>query len=131
MINNVNAYEISAGDLRCLTKVVKAEALEDVNQVFYAEGLSGAVSTAMDLSVRYVTADEYHKAVVGEDGASFEPRTLYVVSSDQLDAHNTQVVNVADPTDGYDAANKRYVDDQIERHGGGGGGGVSQAVYDI
>lgn len=45
----------------------------------------------------------------------FEPTTLYVVSSDEINAYNTNIKNVADPLEPKDAANKRYVDEEIER----------------
>ena len=78
--------------------------------MFYADGVEESLS-ATDLSIRYVTADDYHDLIanVGHEGSKFEPKTLYVVSSDELNAYNTQIKNVGDPIDENDAANKSWV----------------------
>ena len=41
--------------------------------------------------------------------------TLYVVSSDTFSAYGEKIVNVATPADDTDAANKKYVDDEITK----------------
>jgi len=46
--------------------------------------------------------------------AYFEPTTLYVVSSDEINAYNTNIKNVEDPVELKDAANKWYVDEKVE-----------------
>ena len=121
-----DAYAKRVGSLCSDCSVLTASVLSDINQVFYGEGPTGDLS-ATDLSIRYVTGQEYHDLVTGASG-QFEPKTLYVVSSDQINAYNTQIKNVADPEEEKDAANKWYVDSAcesvlniVEESGGGGG----------
>ena len=105
------------GDLNRDSHVLSSSALSDTNQVFYANDLSSALSNTMDLSVRYVTQDQFHGMVVGdpEYAGLFEPKTLYIVSSDEINAYNTNIKNVADPLEDKDAANKWYVDDAARK----------------
>ena len=105
------------GDLNRDSRVLSSSALSDTNQVFYADDLSSVLSNTMDLSVRYVTQDQFHGIVVGdpEYAGLFEPKTLYIVSSDEINAYNTNIKNVADPLEDKDAANKWYVDDAARK----------------
>lgn len=41
--------------------------------------------------------------------------TLYIVSSDTFSAYDEKIVNVAAPTEETDAANKKYVDDEVKK----------------
>lgn len=108
---DIQQYSNMLKDLSYNDKVLAESVLSDINQAFYAEGVDGTVSNAFDLSVRYVTADQYHDVVTGI--GTFEPKTLYVVSSDELNAYNTNIRNVKDPSREQDAANKRYVDSAV------------------
>lgn len=103
-----DAYAQRVGSLCSDCSVLTASVLSDINQVFYGEGPDGDLS-ATNLSIRYVTGQEYHDLVTGASG-QFEPKTLYVVSSDQINAYNSQIKNVGDPEEEKDAANKWYVD---------------------
>lgn len=115
MIQDYKKYIKSIGELDRDSDVLSASISADLNQVFYADDLSSELS-ARDLSVRYVTQEQFHKMINGDPSVSawFEPKTLYVVSSDEINAYNTNVKNVADPVEAKDAANKRYVDERLE-----------------
>lgn len=106
-------YVKTIGDMPYNGQILAASAVSCSNQVFYANNLSSVLSDTMDLSVRYVTADQFHEMVTGgEYSAYFEPKTLYIISSDEINAYGTRIRKVADPIDDDDAANKRYVDEQ-------------------
>lgn len=107
-LGNKEKYSKRVGSLCSDCSVLTASVLSDINQVFYGEGPDGDLSST-DLSVRYVTGQQYHDLVTGASG-QFELKTLYVVSSDQINAYNTQIKNVGDPEEEKDAANKWYVD---------------------
>lgn len=111
-LDNREKYSHEVGKLSSDCVVLSSSALNDINQVFYADGAEQELS-ATDLSIRYVTAEKYHDLIAGPDIAEFEPKTLYVVSSDQINAYNTQIKNVADPVDNRDAANKSWVEQSV------------------
>ena len=117
MVQNYEQYIKKVGKLNRNSEVLSASIISSLNQVFYADDLSSPCVNARDLSVRYVTQEQFHKMVNGDPSVSawFEPTTLYVVSSDEINAYNTNIKNVADPLEPKDAANKRYVDEEIER----------------
>lgn len=104
------------GQMNRYSKILSASMISSTNQVFYSMDLSSALSSTMDLSVRYVTQEQFHGMINGDPkyAGYFEISTLYVISSDEINAYNTNIKNVADPIVDKDAANKRYVDDQIE-----------------
>lgn len=104
-----NRYAARVGDLSSNCSVLTASILSDVNQVFCADNAVSSLS-ATNLSVRHVLAEEYYSLIAGELSDKFEPKTLYIVSSDEINAYGTQVKNVSDPEDDQDAANKWYVD---------------------
>lgn len=112
MVQNYEQYIKKVGKLNRNSEVLSASIISNLNQVFYADDLSSPCVNARDLSVRYVTQEQFHKMVTGDPSVSawFEPTTLYVVSSDEINAYNTNIKNVADPLEPKDAANKRYVD---------------------
>jgi hypothetical protein len=116
MVQNYSQYIKRIGTLNRNSEVLSASIISSLNQVFYADDLSSPCINARDLSVRYVTAEQFHKMVNGDPSVSawFEPTTLYVVSSDEINAYNTNIKNVADPLEPKDAANKRYVDEKID-----------------
>jgi hypothetical protein len=117
MVSNYEQYIKRVGELNRNSEVLSASIISNLNQVFYANDLSSSLSNAMDLSVRYVTQEQFHKMINGDPSVSawFEPTTLYIVSSDEINAYNTNIKNVADPIEQKDAANKRYVDEEIDR----------------
>lgn len=90
----------------------------------------GALSTAIDnkikiddlsaatLNVKHIEGDAYHQLVVNNQ---VDSNTLYIVSSDNLNAYGEKITNVATPTDATDAATKGYVDSLS----------VSQLAWDI
>ena len=68
--------------------------------------------SAATLNVKHVTGQDYHNLV---KAGTLDKDTLYVVSSDTFSAYGEKIVNVATPTDDTDAANKKYVDDEITK----------------
>ena len=89
--------DVDAAD-RCLSAAIDGKVRVD------------GVST-MALDVRHIDAGEYHNMV---KAGTLDENTLYVVSSDTFSAYGEKIVNVATPTDGSDAANKKYVDDKVD-----------------
>jgi hypothetical protein len=67
--------------------------------------------SAATLDVRHVDAGDYHSMV---KAGTLDENTLYVVSSDTFSAYGEKIVDVATPTNGTDAANKKYVDDEVD-----------------
>lgn len=61
-----------------------------------------------DLSVCKISEEDYHKLVVDNNCIS---NMIYVVSSDNINAYGSKIVNVAQPTAADDAATKKYVDE--------------------
>jgi len=114
MIENKDEFTKTLGCLNKDSQVVSANVLDKINQVFYADGISSVLSDNMDLSVRYVTDDQFHELLGGSLSANFEPKTIYMVSSDWINAHNTRIVNVGDPEDGRDAANRQFVESVVQ-----------------
>lgn len=116
MINTkqLTAYIQNVGETMLSDNLIATTALSDINQVFYANGINNDISTATNLSVRYVSEDEFKKAFT-KDGAQIEPKTLYVVSADVINAYNTNIKNVASPVESCDASNKEYVDSTVEQ----------------
>lgn len=109
-------YAKRLGELNKNSQVLSASMISNTNQVFYGDDLSSALSSTMDLSVRYVTQEQFHGMVNGDPkyAGYFESKTLYVISSDEINAYNTNIKNVADPIEAKDAANRRYVDETAE-----------------
>lgn len=62
-----NAYAKRVGSLCSDCSVLTASMLSDINQVFYGEGPAGDLS-ATNLSIRYVTGQEYHDLVTSTSG---------------------------------------------------------------
>ena len=65
-----------------------------------------------DLSVVHITKDEYHELVISE---KIDNSTLYIVSSDNLNAYGEKITNVLSGEDDTDATNvaqvKSYIND--------------------
>ena len=112
--NQLSAYIQNVGETKLTDNLIATSTLSDINQVFYANGINDNINTATDLSIRYVSEDEFQKAFT-KDGAQIEPKTLYVVSADVINAYNTNIKNVASPVEGSDASNKEYVDSTIDQ----------------
>lgn len=68
--------------------------------------------SAATLNVKHVTGQDYHNLV---KAGILDDSTLYVVSSDTFSAYGEKIVNVAAPTEDSDAANKKYVDDEVKK----------------
>lgn len=71
---------------------------------------TGYSLSSSDLSVVGISEEDYLKLVADERQ---DDKILYVVSSDNLNARNERVVNVAEPITDDDAATKHYVDSSI------------------
>ena len=69
-------------------------------------------ASAATLNVKHVTGQDYHNLV---KAGTLDNSTLYVVSSDTFSAYGEKIVNVATPTEDTDAANKKYVDDEVKK----------------
>lgn len=108
-----------SGDLTAYAKQV------DLTAEVKARGdADKALSTAIDnkvkiddisaatLKVKHVNGQDYHNLV---KGGTLDNETLYVVSSDVFSAYGEKIVNVATPTADTDAANKKYVDDEVKK----------------
>ena len=70
----------------------------------YVDGLKA------DLSVCHTSDTVYHDLV---NEGKCQDNVIYVVSSDYINAYDSQVKNVAAPTDPTDAVTKEYVDTRI------------------
>lgn len=60
-----------------------------------------------DLSILRVNSDEYHELVVNNQ---INNETLYIISSENINAYGERIENVATPISASDATNKEYVD---------------------
>lgn len=81
--------------------------IKDGDSTKYADGAYG------DLSVVKVTEEEYMAKVA--DGTLMADGVLYVISADHINAYGQKIVNVAAPEDAADAANKEYVDAEVQK----------------
>lgn len=63
-----------------------------------------------DLSVVTISDDIYYRF---RDDGKLLSDVIYVISSDELNAHSDIIKNVKSPVASSDAANKAYVDDQV------------------
>lgn len=66
-LDNREKYSHKVGKLSSNCIVLSSSALNDINQVFYADGAEQELS-ATDLSIRYVTSQEYHDLITGAFG---------------------------------------------------------------
>lgn len=64
------------------------------------------------LSILRIGHDKFAEKIFNGN-TSLSDKILYVVSSDNLDFYGEKGVNLADPKQPSDAANKKYVDDNI------------------
>ena len=104
-----NNHVKSIKDTRLNEGILLSSAISASNQILYADGITAELSNTMDLSVRYVTNDEFHKLIT-EQPELFESKTLYILSSDEINAYNTRIKNIANPIEETDAVNKQYID---------------------
>ena len=77
-----------------------------IDKKVYIDGIS-----AETLSAIHLCADDYYDLVINE---TIDEHTLYVLSSDYINAYDEQIKYVAAPTDDSDAATKNYVDNSVE-----------------
>ena len=75
-----NNHVKSIKDTRLNEGILLSSAISASNQILYADGITAELSNTMDLSVRYVTNDEFHKLIT-EQPELFESKTLYILSS--------------------------------------------------
>lgn len=117
---------VSADINNALTAETKARTDADTKFTADIKVLSGAIDNKIsvgdyangatawrdnsNLSVIKIGADDYHALVAA---GSIDENTVYIVSSDYLNAYDQRVQNVATPEDDKDAANKKYVDDAV------------------
>ena len=64
-----------------------------------------------DANILHVSQEEYNQLVADDATLS---NTVYVISSDYIEAYGQQVKNLADPTELSDAATKGYVDNAVQ-----------------
>jgi autotransporter adhesin len=69
-----------------------------------------------EFNVKHISQEEYHELVLSENG--IDKDTLYVVSSDTLNAYGEQIKNVAPGVENTDAVNVEQlsaVEQKIEK----------------
>lgn len=69
----------------------------------YKDGKYNFASSA--LSIAQINGDDYYELI---KASSVDPKIIYVVSDDVLNAYDRKVTNVEDPEDDRDAVNKQY-----------------------
>ena len=62
------------------------------------------------LNIQHISQDDYHDLVVNEN---VDSNSIYIVSSDNINAYGERITNVAEPVDLSDAVNKSYVDSAV------------------
>lgn len=87
-------------DLCSTTSSLCASIDNKVATGFYANGKYTVTSS--DLSAIRISDEDYYQLVCDDE---VDPHTVYIVSSDTLNAHDRKVTNVADPTDDKDGVN--------------------------
>jgi len=110
-----------------LTAEINARTTSDTKFTADIKTLSGAIDSKIsvgdyadnayawrensNLSVVKIGADDYHQLVA--NGGPIDENTIYIVSSDNINAYGERITQVATPKDETDAANKKYVDDTV------------------
>lgn len=64
----------------------------------------------IDLIINKVSRAIYKKL---QENGDIDENEIYLITDPIMDAANDKIINVADPTDPTDAANKQYVDQQL------------------
>jgi hypothetical protein len=62
------------------------------------------------LNIQHISQDDYHDLVANEN---VDSNSIYIVSSDNINAYGERITNVAEPVDLSDAVNKSYVDSAV------------------
>lgn len=90
-------------------KVEQKVWIKNPDSEMYADGAFS------NLSVVKLTAEEYYQKVAdyARDNITLNDGTLYVLSSNEINAYGEKIINVATPTAAADAANKEYIDTRI------------------
>ena len=70
----------------------------------YIENPDDNLSDYSDLSVVKISKDDYELLVAG---GNVNPRSIYIISSDVIDAYEQKIINVQDATGQMDAVNLR------------------------
>lgn len=96
-------------------KIGENKAFNDTPYVtdFSKSSISAYGHLLSSLTIQYIEQEEYYRLVSTNNGAGIDPNTLYILSGTYSNNFGEQIKNVADPTDEYDAATKRYVDDKV------------------
>lgn len=101
-VGDANGFYIGEKSLSSLM----SESSTKVNAGIYGTELSALES----LSVVKIAAEDYYALVANEQTRE---DVLYILSSDDINAYDGKVINVAAPIDAKDAANKQYVDKTV------------------
>lgn len=83
-----------------------------VDNKIFAGDYGEALTKVDSLSVVRIAADDYHSLVKGENGG-IDENTVYIVSSDFINAYGEKIANVAAPTEGGDAVNLSSMENAI------------------
>lgn len=96
-------------------KIGENKAFNDTPYVtdFSKSSISAYGHLLSSLTIQYIEQEEYYRLVSTNNGEGIDPNTLYILSGIYSNNFGEQIKNVADPTDEYDAATKKYVDQEI------------------
>ena len=83
---------------------------DDITKIGSYLSSTGYSLSSNNLSVVNISEEDYLKLIAEEQQ---DDNVIYVVSSDNLNARNERVVNVAEPIADDDAATKQYVDGKL------------------
>lgn len=78
-------------------------------KIFVDDQLDGESGYVQTLNIHKVNNEQYAEALK----AGVTSADLYIVNDDHLNAYGQKIVNVAEPINNTDAANKQYVDEAI------------------
>ena len=98
-------------------KIGENKAFNDTPYVtdFSKSSISAYGHLLSSLTIQYIEQEEYYRLVSTNNGAGIDPNTLYILSGTYSNNFGEQIKNVADPTDEYDAATKKYVDENCSK----------------
>jgi hypothetical protein len=106
--DNINAYGSR------VTNVATPEDDTDATTKKYVDEVASKViiddKDTDKLNIRNISQEDYHELVLNDE---IDDSTLYVVSSDNINAYGSRVTNVATAKEDTDAVNKKQVSDMI------------------